>query len=75
MVTEAIADLKAGSFGKLTHYTDDNIAGKLMSMGALPGSKVEIIRVAPFHGGFYLKIDGNCIAIRTKEAENIFLSL
>ena len=75
MNSAAIAKLKAGTLGKLTHFTNDHIAGKLMSMGALPGSIVEIIRVAPFRGGYYLKIDGNCIAIRKQEAENIFLSV
>lgn len=73
--TEAIVNLRAGSKGVVTHFTNDEMAGKLMSMGMLPGSKVEVIRVAPFKGGFYLKVDGNCMAIRTTEAENIFLDI
>lgn len=75
ITTEAVAKLKAGEHGIVAHFTNDQMAGKLMSMGMLPGSEVEVVRVAPFKGGFYLKVDGNCIAIRVTEAENIFLEI
>lgn len=71
--TGAVANLKKGDSGTVAHFTNDKMAGKLMSMGMLPGSTIEVIRKAPFKGGFYLKVDGNCIAIRNVEAENIFL--
>lgn len=73
--TGAIANLKAGAYGTIAHFTNEQMAGKLMSMGVMPGSSVQVIRVAPFRGGYYLKVDGNCLAIRTQEAENIFLEI
>jgi len=75
ITTGAIANLNAGDYGTVAHFTNDQMAGKLMSMGMLPGSTVQIVRKAPFKGGFYLKVDGNCIAIRNVEAEHIFLEI
>ncbi len=67
--------IKVGSIGKIAHFKDDLIAGKLMTMGILPGSMVKVIRKAPFKGGLYLKIDGYNIALREQEAANIVLSM
>lgn len=75
ITTKAVAQLKAGDYGTIAHFTNDQMAGKLLSMGVLPGSNVQVIRVAPFNGGFYLKVDGNCIAIRATEAAHIFLDI
>ncbi|MFT4760750.1 MAG: Fe2+ transport system protein FeoA [Paraglaciecola sp.] len=75
ITNEAVANLKAGNYGTVAHFTNDQMAGKLMSMGMMPGSYVEVVQVAPFKGGFYLKVDGNCIAIRVTEAANIFLDI
>lgn len=71
----SVANLQAGDHGIVAHFTNDQMAGKLMSMGMLPGSNVQVVQKAPFKGGFYLKVDGNCIAIRNTEAENIFLEI
>ena len=75
ITTGAVANLRAGDYGTVAHFTNDQMAGKLMSMGMMPGSNVQVVRVAPFKGGFYLKVDGNCLAIRNTEAENIFLEI
>ncbi len=70
-----MSSIKVGSIGKIAHFKDDLIAGKLMTMGILPGSMVRVIRKAPFKGGLYLKIDGYNIALREQEAENIVMTL
>ncbi len=53
---------------------DNVIAGKLTTMGVLPGSDVRVIRKAPFKGGIYLKIDGHNMVLREQEAAAIILS-
>ncbi|RMG77918.1 MAG: ferrous iron transport protein A [Bacteroidetes bacterium] len=75
MRTTAVTQLQKGISGKVTQFTDDLIASKLMSMGILPGSRVEVIKIAPFNGGFYLKVDGNNLAVRAIEAANIVVEL
>lgn len=70
-MANAVTHLKEGNSGRISHFTDERIAGKLMTMGILPGSSLRVVRIAPFNGGYYLKVDGMCIVVRTDEANNI----
>lgn len=40
---------------------------KLMSMGVLPGTKIELLRLDPWGHTYYLKADGQAIALRKNE--------
>ena len=75
MKTASITQLREGNSGKVVKFTDDLIASKLISMGVLPGSLIQVVKIAPFNGGFYLKVDGNNMAVRTNEAANIVVEL
>jgi ferrous iron transport protein A len=44
------------------------VACRLISMGLVPGCTIEILRKAPFGGGWYVKSDGLHIAMRSEEA-------
>ncbi len=70
-MTSAVTQLKEGNGGRITHCTNDRIAGKLMTMGVLPGSNLRVVRIAPFNGGYYLKVDGMNLVVRNDEAESI----
>ena len=70
-----LSNIEAGSRGIVVQFMDNTIAGKLMTMGVLPGSEVKVIRKAPFKGGLYLKVDGSNMVLREKEAEAIILSM
>lgn len=70
-MTSAVTQLKEGNGGRITHFTNDRIAGKLMTMGVLPGSNLRVVRIAPFNGGYYLKVDGMNLVVRNDEAESI----
>ena len=74
-VANSVKQLKEGHGGRITHFTNDHIAGKLMTMGVLPGSRLRVVRIAPFNGGFYLKVDGMTIVVRNDEASNIMTTL
>ena len=65
--------LKKGEIGWIAQFDDAQIAGKLLSMGILPGAKVEVISKAPFGGGFYIKADNITLALRKAEASSIVL--
>lgn len=49
-------------------FTNDAIAGKLMAMGVLPGSKIALVRSSPLGGGWYAEVDNIRIALRKQEA-------
>lgn len=55
----------------ISHFTNDQVAGKLMSMGVLPGSQIELVRKAPLGGGWYVRVDRQIIALRKKELDCI----
>lgn len=65
--------LKPGSSGIISSFTDSSLAARLMSMGLMPGSKVSYIRKAPFGNGLYIQFDNHFIALRKQEAACIQL--
>ena len=68
-----LRSLKKGEKGFVSHFTNPNIAGKLMAMGVVPGAVVQVLRRAPFGGGLYVKADNICLALRGAEAASIIL--
>ncbi|MBK9015589.1 MAG: ferrous iron transport protein A [Saprospiraceae bacterium] len=74
-MANSVTQLKAGHGGRISHFTDERIAGKLMTMGVLPGSRLRVVRISPFNGGYYLKVDGMSIVVRNDEASNIMTTL
>ena len=74
-MANAVTQLKVGNTGRISHFTNERIAGKLVTMGVLPGSYLKVVRIAPFNGGYYLKVDGMNIVVRSDEASNIITTL
>jgi len=60
-----------GEIGVIFEFLDSGVATKLLSMGVLPGSKIEVRRSAPWGGGMIIKVDELVIAVRKDEAETI----
>ena len=63
--------LLPGAHAMIVRYNDEKVAGKLISMGMMPGSKILMIRKAPFGGGYYVRIDGVNLALRENEVKSI----
>ncbi len=70
---KTLYDLKEGAIGRLYAFADEMIAGRMLSMGVLPGSEVIVVRKAPFGGGIYLKVDGTSMVMRASEARRVIL--
>lgn len=68
-----LANATIGSSGLVSHFTNERVAGKLLSMGVLPGTLVRMIRKAPFGGTCYIKADNILLALRKDEACSIVL--
>ncbi len=64
-------ELIPGEKAMIVRYSDEKVAGKLISMGMMPGSQFIIIRKAPFGGGYYVMIDGVNLALRENEVKSI----
>jgi ferrous iron transport protein A len=77
MVTQTAVPLNILSKDRkatISHFTDDLLATKMISIGVLPGSEVRIMQVAPLGGGMYLKVNNFKVAIRQAEASKIFVT-
>lgn len=68
-----LSSMPTGVSGVVSHFGDQQLAGRLMAMGVLPGSRVEVLRSAPFGGGFYVKADNLLLALRSEEAQSILI--
>ncbi|MEM7103635.1 MAG: FeoA family protein [Bacteroidota bacterium] len=71
--TKSAIDLAINEIAQIASFSNEQLAGKFMAMGVLPGSKVCMVRKAPFGGAYYLKVDRHSIAVRKEEAECIIL--
>lgn len=65
--------LRAGLSGTIERFANDQLAGKLLDIGVRPGSRLRVIRRAPFGGGWYVKIDRHCLALRGEELACILI--
>ena len=70
-----LSELKEKAKGNILGFTDELISSRLMTMGILPGSQIELIRKAPLRGGFYIKFDNQRIALRSIEAASILVEV
>ncbi|HMB93474.1 MAG TPA: FeoA family protein [Rhodothermales bacterium] len=66
-----LRDLKPGERGTVTGYADDDPPGRLLEMGLLPGTPVEVVRRAPLGDPIDLKVRGFHLSIRQHEAQRI----
>lgn len=68
-----LSDLEIGQKSVVQQFSDSHMGGKLMTMGMLPGSLVELVRKASSGKTFFIKVNGFGMAIRKNEAANILL--
>ncbi|KLT69374.1 MULTISPECIES: ferrous iron transport protein A [Flavobacterium] len=70
-----IHTLKKGEKAIIKDFDIDVIPLKLLEMGCLPGSIVELLQIAPFGDPLYLDINGSHVAIRIETAREIEVEL
>ena len=66
-----LKDLKPGQRGTVRGFLGDTFPSRLLEMGLLPGTLVEVIRFAPLGDPIDLKVRGYHLSIRKIEAELI----
>lgn len=68
---ETMADLKVGEHAEIMGFTDELLSLKLLEMGCLPGTDVELTHLAPFGDPIAVKVSGYTLALRKDEAVTI----
>ena len=68
-----IKELAIGEKREVSHFSDELIGSKLITMGIKPGSIIEVIRTTNRKHTYYLKANSHRLAIRENEAAAIEL--
>lgn len=69
-----LQDLRPGESGRILGFEPDAVMDRLMEMGMLPGSEVQVVRLAPLGDPMDLKVRGYHLSIRKAEAAQIRVS-
>jgi ferrous iron transport protein A len=69
----SVADLKIGEGGIIAGFDNSEMSLKLLEMGCLPGSEVELSHKAPFGDPLCIKVAGYQLLLRREEAATIKL--
>lgn len=68
-----LSELAIGQKSIVSNFEDSNIGSKLMTMGMLPGSVIELVRKTSAGATFYIKVNGYGMALRKSEAAKVLL--
>ena len=63
-----ILNLKPGQKARITGWSTEAPPPRLLEMGMLPGSEIELVRFAPLGDPIDLKVRGFHLSIRSSEA-------
>jgi ferrous iron transport protein A len=66
-----IAQLEQGQQATIKGFLGDELPIKLLEMGCLPGSQVQLVQVAPLKDPMHINVDGTQMAIRRATAAEI----
>lgn len=70
-----LATMRKGQKAVITDFDVDAIPLKLLEMGCLPGSVVELLQVAPLGDPIYINVNDSHVAIRIETAAEIDVEL
>ncbi|MCD4779532.1 MAG: ferrous iron transport protein A [Candidatus Omnitrophica bacterium] len=71
-----LSELIPGEKGKVKQITGEGtLKRKLLDMGVIPGSDVEVIKVAPLGDPIDIKIKGYHLSLRKEEAKQISIKV
>jgi ferrous iron transport protein A len=70
---KTVANLTPGEKGEICCFKDDKLALKLLDMGCLPGTEVEMKFTAPLGDPICISVDGYRLSLRMAEASTISL--
>jgi Fe2+ transport system protein FeoA len=74
MADKPLKDLKPGEKGKITRVSGQAlIRRRILDMGLIPGSDIEMQRVAPLGDPIEIKIKGYHLSLRKSEAASIYV--
>lgn len=71
--SRTVAHLKPNESGTIDYFKDEKLALKLLDMGCLPGTRVQMKFCAPLGDPICIDVDGYRLSLRKAEAATITL--
>lgn len=68
-----LAQLHPGNRGKISDINSSHISAKLLELGFITGSEVEVVFRAPLKDPIAVELNGCLISLRLDEAVNILI--
>lgn len=68
-----VLDLKKGEIGFISSFENPVFTCKFYTLGIMPQSHIELVRLSPFGEAYYVKIGDSIVALRTEEAKSIVI--
>lgn len=72
--SQPLSTLPPGTAGKVTEIKASSTRARLMEMGLLVGTAVEVVRFAPLGDPVEIKVRGYHLTLRKHEAEQILVT-
>ncbi len=66
-------DLNRGKKGRVWKIRQGEYNQRLISLGVLPNTEIELVRSTMMGSALYIKLDNQILALRKQEAESILL--
>ena len=67
----SLGSLAPGESGTVTGYASDDPPGRILEMGLIPGTRVEVVRVAPLGDPIDFRVRGFHLSLRRAEADHV----
>ncbi len=68
-----MSELKLNELGVIAQIEESPVRKKLMEMGCIPGTRVQLVLVAPFGDPKAYDIEGYRLSLRENEASTVIL--
>lgn len=73
---EKLSELKSGTKCRVKEVNGSGpVKRRILDMGVVPGSEIEVIRVAPLGDPMEFRLKGYYLSLRKEEAENVFVEV
>jgi len=76
MAVKPLSDMKPGERGKISQVgSSGQIHRRLLDMGVIPKTTVEVERIAPMGDPIWIKLKGYHLSLRKEEAASVYVEV
>ena len=75
MAVKPLSELKAGEKGKISQVGGGQVHRRILDMGIIHQTTVEVERVAPLGDPIWIRLKGYQLSLRKEEAANVFVEV